>query len=159
MDKPNLLTGEFQDIFDYALQAIRKQGKPSAVLKKQGIDGRKVVHCLYGVPGGPRCAIGHMLPDTVPVALLDQIESKTAASAVPMAFEREFPVESAGNARFLDALQQCHDSAARGEGPTVYTALNSLTQPKIVGVKEFRSEFERNMQGLARRYSLEYTAP
>ncbi len=43
-----------QEVFDYVVNALRKQGKKSAIYQDQ---------CLYRGPNGTKCAAGHLIPD------------------------------------------------------------------------------------------------
>jgi hypothetical protein len=48
-----LPTWTSQEVFDYVVAALRKQGKPS-----MGSDGE----CKYLNPEGLKCAVGHLIP-------------------------------------------------------------------------------------------------
>ena len=47
-----------QQVFDYVVNALRKQGKPSVA--KSGLIGAGT--CKYRGPKGLKCAVGHLIP-------------------------------------------------------------------------------------------------
>jgi hypothetical protein len=121
-----------QDIFDQALAGIRKQGRPS-------MDGGGF--CLYRGPGGTKCAVGHLLTDAEYERYMEGRSPTTlrldGSYAVPM------PARLEPHRKFLVALQEAHDHAAR------YHVVRDAT---------FLAAFEREMSTLARVHGLQYTS-
>ena len=86
---------EAQELFDFVVAAIVKQGRPSV-----GDNDR----CLYRGPDGLKCAAGHVIPDSIysPVEMENQgIEVLVSQRLLPENLIRHAPL--------LEKLQRCHD--------------------------------------------------
>lgn len=94
-----------QEVFEFGLAAIIKQGGPSF--------NRKYNTCEYNAPDGNKCVIGHMLPSTyIPR------DGNNYCSINSLMSRGDFPKElswmkSEKMWEFLRKLQSCHDSPAK----------------------------------------------
>ena len=89
---------EAQELYDFVVAAIVKQGRPSV-----GDNDR----CLYRGPDGLKCAAGHVIPDGVysPVEMENQDISGLCS-------QRLLPKSLIRHAALLNSLQRCHDAPA-----------------------------------------------
>ena len=89
---------EAQELYDFVVAAIVKQGRPSV-----GDNDR----CLYRGPDGLKCAAGHVIPDSVysPVEMENQDISGLCS-------QRLLPKSLIRHAALLSSLQVCHDGPA-----------------------------------------------
>lgn len=102
MPDPIVIEGTPQELFDRAVIAVDRQGKPS-----RGADGR----CLYRGPGGLKCAAGHLIDDDDAAMCFD---AKPAAHSgvYDLARHGRLAFESEGARRTVSNLQVSHDFAA-----------------------------------------------
>lgn len=127
-----------QEIFDRVLSSIRGQD----YRKSFRDNGSAKPTCVYIDEKGDRCAIGHLLPESV----IDDMRTVNLSynSATISQIKRFYPEV---NELFKDIptiflvdLMDCHDGMAEYPGAE-------------------RTEFERNMKAVALRYGLIYTEP
>jgi len=93
---------EAQELYDYIVEAIVKQGRPSV-----GDNDR----CLYRGPDGLKCAAGHVIPDSMysPVRIEDKSvdtlrrDGKLSESLIP-------------HAALIYYLQRAHDGTSNMGG-------------------------------------------
>jgi hypothetical protein len=114
-----------QHAFDLALQGIRKQNYARST---------KGSSCLYRGPNNCRCALGHMIPNS--------LYSKSMEGMIPQGslfcnFPKLQEYLSKVNSKLLAELQNAHDVVlARGN-----------------------AEFENRMQVIADKWNLKYAKP
>lgn len=91
---------EAQELFDYIVEAIVKQGRPSV-----GDNNR----CLYRGPDGLKCAAGHVIPDSV---YSETMENK---GILTLSDFGRTPKSLVHHAELISRLQDAHDAAATGK--------------------------------------------
>jgi hypothetical protein len=132
----DLKTASLQEIFDYGLAAIRKQGKRSA-----NIHG-----CQYKTEDGLKCIVGHMLTDEqASWAALLRIGGviNTARLYVHRFFVPILETEEINDkARLLQSMQGAHDIDA-----------STLKE------KDYMAAFEKEMEQVASHFKLNYSKP
>jgi len=89
---------EAQELYDYIVEAIVKQGRPSV-----GDNDR----CLYRGPDGLKCAAGHVIPDSFYSALM-----KENAGVFQLETEGRLPKSLIPHVNLMGYLQDAHDVAA-----------------------------------------------
>lgn len=87
---------EAQELYDFIVAAITKQGRPSV-----GDNDR----CLYRGPDGLKCAYGHVHPDSM---YSEHMEDLTLAE---LSRQGRIPPSLTPHASLLNELQCCHDRA------------------------------------------------
>jgi hypothetical protein len=85
-----------QELFDFVLAAIRKQGRPS-------MNG---AHCMYRAADGARCAAGHLIPD-------DLYDPEMEGKPIGIVMVARPGVIACEDVPFLGELQGAHDHAGR----------------------------------------------
>jgi hypothetical protein len=117
-----------QDMFDKAYIALMRQGFQAVVPESEG-------QCQYRTSTGTRCAIGHLLPDS----LIDRISQSNNSNNVRILMKLYSEVDTLlgglDNIAFLTRLQECHDFLSWG------------------GLS-FCQEFDSSMRKLAVEYKL-----
>jgi hypothetical protein len=88
---------EAQELYDYIVEAIVKQGRPSV-----GDNDR----CLYRGPDGLKCAYGHVHPDSM---YSEKMEDCTLAE---LHRQERIPASLVPHVKMLAELQQCHDRSS-----------------------------------------------
>jgi hypothetical protein len=87
---------EAQELYDYIVEAIVKQGRPSV-----GDNDR----CLYRGPEGLKCAAGHVIPDSM---YSENMENNSILSV----FEAgSLPISLAPHRDLIQKLQNLHDKS------------------------------------------------
>lgn len=86
---------EAQELYDYIVEAIVKQGRPSV-----GDNDR----CLYRGPDGLKCAYGHVIPDSL---YSEELEGE---SVEILADRGKFPETLQEHEALLQNLQYAHDT-------------------------------------------------
>jgi hypothetical protein len=139
-----MLTGNptKQEIFNFGLVEILKQGKPSINAETKS--------CLYRDADGNNCIVGKMLPE-------DFIEKNPTANGcgVGSLINRHILPEELSWMRkgdtptFLRRLQGCHDDAA----------LDNENNVIITDSEEFLKKFKTKMQAFAATHNLIYKEP
>ena len=89
---------EAQELYDYIVEAIVKQGRPSV-----GDNGR----CLYRGPGGLKCAYGHVHPDSM------YDEGMEDCTLAKLHLQEKIPASLVPHVHMLLKLQACHDRSSR----------------------------------------------
>jgi hypothetical protein len=99
---------EAQELYDFVVAAIVKQGRPSV-----GDNDR----CLYRGPDGLKCAVGHVIPDGVysPVEMENQ-------DILGLRSQQLLPKSLIPHAGLLCSLQVCHDGPSSFDGFTFIKA-------------------------------------
>lgn len=120
-----------QEMFDYVLQAIRKQGRPSFIL-----NGRGGIQCKYLMPDGCRCSAGHLMDNPS-----DWDGSCVAPVPASELYSSGVRLEQQG---LVSKLQSAHDQAARN---------------MVHEEADFMACFEANMNEVAYKFELQYNAP
>ena len=126
-----------QEIFDTALNGIRKQGEPAYY-------GRVCVY--YDTTNGNKCAAGQLLSDEAAYELsqtgmgtwFKDIYEDTYA--IIEAIDIPDYLTDEDNRKFIQDIQACHDTSANAPSS-----------------KSFMAVFEKMMESFARRYGLVYT--
>jgi hypothetical protein len=95
---------EAQEIFDYSVGKVLKQGAPALV------DG----HCKYRTPKGRVCAFGALIPNSL---YRKRFEDGTAKAVLVEGcdanhYSAKLAVSLAGHIRLISDLQSAHDYAA-----------------------------------------------
>jgi len=102
---------EAQELYDYIVEAIVKQGRPSV-----GDNDR----CLYRGPGGLKCAYGHVHPDSM------YSEDMENSGVLQLRLKGRLPKSLVPRVDLISYLQDAHDAAvplvAYQCGGTVRTA-------------------------------------
>ena len=88
---------EAQELYDYIVEAIVKQGRPSL-----GDNDR----CLYRGPDGLKCAYGHVHPDSM---YDKRMEDCTLAE---LHRQERIPASLVPHVKMLAELQACHDRSS-----------------------------------------------
>lgn len=98
---------EAQELYDFVVAAIVKQGRPSV-----GDNDR----CLYRGPEGLKCAYGHVHPDSMYSENMENrdIDELSDRNMIPKSLIR--------HTRLLDYLQKCHDGSRPIQGFTFIKA-------------------------------------
>jgi hypothetical protein len=92
----------FQEVADYAVGKILEQGCASV---------NSVNQCQYRGEGGTKCAIGHLIPDSDYLPLLDSSCGVRASRVIEQLYKGD---KISTRAVFLDQLQKTHDRANVG---------------------------------------------
>jgi hypothetical protein len=108
---------EAQELYDYIVKAIVKQGRPSV-----GDNDR----CLYRGPDGLKCAAGHVIPDSMysPVRMEDKSvdtlrrDGKLSESLIP-------------HAALIYYLQRAHDGTSNMRGDFLDAFLSDAKQMAV----------------------------
>lgn len=94
---------EAQEVFDFAVSKVIEQGAPA--ISERG--------CLYRAPHGRKCALGHLIPDSL---YNDSFEDVTAEGLL-LSDEKYYCAALAVSlARYIDLIrdmQETHDGAAK----------------------------------------------
>jgi hypothetical protein len=90
---------EAQELYDYIVEAIVKQGRPSV-----GDNDR----CLYRGPDGLKCAAGHVIPDSFYSALIEE-----NTGVLQLRLKGRLPKSLAPHVDLISYLQDAHDAASR----------------------------------------------
>jgi hypothetical protein len=85
---------EAQELYDFVVAAIVKQGRPSV-----GDNDR----CLYRGPDGLKCAYGHVHPDSM---YSEEMESR---DIIELSERHMIPESLSRHTPLLNHLQLCHD--------------------------------------------------
>lgn len=127
-----------QDVFDYVLRAIRKQGTPAMEAKA----------CRYLTRTGSRCAIGHLIPSW---QYRPDMEGSSPKELV-IKHEVDFPFSQNSEEwyEFLNDLQRAHDDAALSQ---------DIRMDRVDNTLSFMILFEEDMKKLANTWHLTYTPP
>ncbi len=90
---------EAQELYDYIVEAIVKQGRPSV-----GDNDR----CLYRGPDGLKCAAGHVIPDSMysPIAMEN-------AGVLALADQGQMPKSLIPHIGLIGTLQNAHDGSCQ----------------------------------------------
>jgi hypothetical protein len=91
---------EAQELYDYIVEAIVKQGRPSV-----GDNDR----CLYRGPDGLKCAAGHVIPDSMYSELMEN------RSILDLSGFGKAPKSLVHHAELISRLQDAHDAASSGK--------------------------------------------
>lgn len=91
---------EAQELYDYIVEAIVKQGRPSV-----GDNDR----CLYRGPDGLKCAAGHVIPDSM---YSENMEGKDVHSLM---CKKQMPKSLIPHEKLLRAMQSAHDGTKPAE--------------------------------------------
>jgi len=92
---------EAQELFNYIVEAIVKQGRPSV-----GDNDR----CLYRGPDGLKCAAGHVIPDSM------YSEAMENQGIVGVAEANLLPVSLSTHIDLITRLQYLHDKSGPCDG-------------------------------------------
>lgn len=136
----------YQEIFNEGLVHMRKQGHP-AVRRSSGS-----IFCCYHGPAG-NCVIGGVVTKEA-AEKFERYGKRVSLSGVAVSrLPEELMYESFGrisknDIRFLSDLQSCHDKPIKS-----HNSMNQLSD------KEFMTEFEVNMEAMAKQYGLDYNEP
>lgn len=126
------MTQTRQQMFDAALNGIRKQGGPA-------ING---VTCAYRTSSGLKCAAGHLIPDSAIHLIARQDDLINENKMAPV---REAAGIADMDINFVREMQTAHDASAFHNGPTRGA--------------QFFAVFEPEMALIAARHRLNYTEP
>jgi hypothetical protein len=85
---------EAQELYDYIVEAIVKQGRPSV-----GDNDR----CLYRGPDGLKCAAGHVIPDSM---YSEDMENR---ALFQLKDQKKIPKSLIRHAGLMSLLQDVHD--------------------------------------------------
>lgn len=110
MDIRQAYTATEQEVFDYVMRALLKQGKPAVTADEVNTGG---VRCVYRAPDGSKCAVGHLLTEK------DMARIYRSRPDQNLSFRRitdtlALPYNSR-RVQFIEDLQALHDSVARKE--------------------------------------------
>ena len=100
----NINTATFQELFDFVGQRLVKQGTASMV-------GHS---CVYRGPNSTKCAFGHLIPDEKYTDKMEYIRAANVLrflNGVEDGLNAECSFEHNERDRFINRLQDCHDSA------------------------------------------------
>jgi hypothetical protein len=89
---------EAQELYDYIVEAIVKQGRPSV-----GDNDR----CLYRGPDGLKCAYGHVHPDSM------YSEDMENTGVLQLRLKGRLPKSLVPHVDLISYLQDAHDAASR----------------------------------------------
>jgi hypothetical protein len=131
-----------QEIFDFGLVEILKQGKPSINAETKS--------CMYKHEDGSNCIIGKMLPKDF---IIDHPHINTS-SVISLIHVVTLPEELKWMAKepmpgFLLRLQGCHDDAA----------IEHMEDWRVYEGSEFIERFKERMQKFAAKHILIYKEP
>jgi hypothetical protein len=120
---------EAQELYDYIVEAIVKQGRPSV-----GDNDR----CLYRGPDGLKCAAGHVIPDSM---YSEEMEGNAvdslALQTLPFLSKPALPKSLHPHQKLLTYLQSNHDAAAHDNDFMGSFLSYSNTLAKMLSVKPY----------------------
>lgn len=94
-----------QEVFDAAVKGLASQGFQQSMADLEAIGK---VGCAYRGSDGLRCAVGHLIPDSIYTSEMEDMRASALLGKYPEVsalFSEDISRE------FLDALQWCHDTA------------------------------------------------
>lgn len=96
-----------QEVFDYVVEKLYRQGKKSIAYRDNGTES----YCVYRAKDGCKCAVGHLIPYDMYTA---KMEGHTVYSLTDGEFEDKKLKKVADyikkfNIELLNLLQQAHD--------------------------------------------------
>lgn len=136
-----------QEVFDFVVEKLYRQGKKSTALKENATDETET-YCVYRAKDGCKCAVGHLIPYDLYTA---KIEGHTVWSLMNDDIEEPKVKKVADylkkfDINLLNLLQQAHDRS--------FSSVENFLQ-SILDREEDFNEVNVNVD-LAEKFRVEY---